>query len=107
MLLIGVLCHQLLANHRGDAERSALGQVFSQELVEQPAENVALVLAEQGTRLERLSHLLAEHGEEYALQVLRNLFHLPRIAIAADRRRPGQALALKGSENVHVSAPRG
>jgi hypothetical protein len=78
-----VLGSQLLADHGGDAERPGAGQVFAQELVEQAAEDVALVAVEQGAGLERLPHLLAQEREEHRLEAPGDLFHAPRVAVAA------------------------
>jgi len=96
---MGALLRQLFADHRGDAERPALGQVLAEELGEHPAEDVALVVAEHRARLERPAHLLAEQREEHTLEALGDLFHAPLAGVAR------QGLTLNGSENVHVSAP--
>jgi len=68
--MVGSRTGQLLPHQGADAQRARLRQVLPHVMIEQAAEDIAAVLAEQTVGLQRLAQLLDDEAREERLESL-------------------------------------
>src|SRR5207244_3848253 len=97
--------------HLANTQTAGLGEMLAQVEIKEAALHIALVAAEQGSRLQRLAHLLDQHGEKHTLKSVGDLVEVPIVARVRLSREHFWRLAqrrnrdLRSGQHIHDIPP--